>query len=120
MAKERSPYLVQKEPKERIRGMRAYDPEQVYRYLFDNSDRYGIIIYTQKDLAEAIKIQRETLNYFYQDFLAIGLLEKVSRAKFKVMVHPDEFEWTDEVYDTLSRLRKRHQYAYKEKNIEGE
>ena len=117
--REFSPFLSKLEPKEKQLGSRTYDPRQLYQYIFDNSDRYGIIVYTQKELAEAIRIQRETMNYFFKDFIEMGMIEKVNKNTFKVLVDPNEFEWTEEVYNRLSELRKTHQTYYR-KQQQGE
>lgn len=117
--REFSPYLSELQPKEKSQvGKRTYDPRQLYQYLFDNSDRYGIIVYTQKELADAIRVQRETINYIIKDFIEMGFMEKIGRSTFKVLIKPEDIEWTEEVYNRLSELRKTHQTYYRKQKKE--
>jgi hypothetical protein len=119
--REFSPYLSKLPKRDKsTKGSRSYDPRQVYQYIFDNSDRYGIIVYTQFELADAIKIQRETMNYFFLDFMTLGFIEKINKKTFKVLRDPKTIEWTDELMDELERLRKTHQTYYRRKNKQGE
>lgn len=115
-----SPFLSEMPAEKKQPGRKTYDPKQIFQYLFDNSDRYGIIVYTQKELADAIRVHRETMNYIYQDFMQIGLLEKVDKKTFRILQEPDKFEWTEEVYDRLAELRKTHQTYYRRKQQQGE
>jgi hypothetical protein len=120
MPREYSPFLSELQPTEKTTGKRTYDPKQIYQYLFDNTDRYGIIIYTQAELAEAIKIRYETMNYIISDFISVGFIEKVNKKTFRILQHPDKIEWTEELYKRLSELRKTHQTYYRRKNKQGE
>ena len=103
------------EPKQKTVGMRAYDPRQIFQYAFDNTDRYGVVLYSLRELAEAIDIRRETMEHYFKDFQDMGWIEKFSRASYRILVKPDEIEWTDQVYERLAELRKWHQQAYRKK-----
>jgi|JI7StandDraft_1071085.scaffolds.fasta_scaffold254329_2 hypothetical protein len=102
-------------PTKEGKGRRGYNPEQIYQYLYDNIDRTGVIMYTQKDMAEAIDMSREAIGNFYKDFETLGFLEKVDRWNFKVLYKPEEIVWDRELYDRFFQLRKRHQPAYTNK-----
>lgn len=107
-------------PPKKSKGRRGYSPEQIYRYLYENIDRTGIISYTQKEMAEAINMSREGLGNFYQDFTTLGLLEKVDRWNFKVLYKPEDVDWSEEFYEKFFALRKRHQPAMYGKIDKGE
>lgn len=122
MKKNKQSKLLDKGREKDTKGRRGYDPSQIYMYLYANIDRYGVIAHTQKEMAEAIQMSKESMGNFYQDFLALGLIEKVSNREFKVLVKPDEINW-DEIYEDFLKLRKRHQpaaYGKQEENNEGE
>lgn len=109
-----SPYLDLVEPEVETVGQRAYDPQQIYMYLFDNVDRNMVLLYSQKELAEAISMSREVLNYFIRDAIDLGWIEKESKS-FKLIKRPDEIEWTKELYAKLTMLRRWHQPYFRKK-----
>jgi hypothetical protein len=109
-----SPYIDLLEPEAYTSGQKPYDSQQIYMYLFDNVDRNMVLLYSQKELAEAIGIARESLNYFIRDAIDLGWIEKESKS-FKLVKRPDEIEWTKELYAKLGMLRRWHQPYFRKK-----
>lgn len=116
--KKLSPYLDLLEPGENVTGQRGYDPKQLYQYLFDNVDRNMVLLYTQRELAEAIEMSREALNYFMVDIADLGWLEKEGK-KWRMVKTPNEIEWNKETYNKLLMLKRWHQPYYR-KQYEAE
>ena len=101
------------------RGARAYDREAIYRFMFDNSDRYGIIRYKQPELARMLDVTKQFITYTMQDFVAMRMLVKHGRDNFECMVDPDAFDWGITFQEKQSELRKSHQSYYKNKSKEN-
>lgn len=95
-------------------GRRSYEPSHIYRYLFDNTDQNGVLLYTLNELARVAKVDYHTFSYLISDFEEVGLVEKMDR-QFKFKVHPSQIEWNDELYEQLDELKKRHFSSYKKK-----
>lgn len=112
--KKQSKYLDLGPKKDRA-GRRGYDPEQILQYLYENTDRIGVIIYSQKDMADAIDMSRESMGNFYMDFQTLGFIEKIDARNFQFIVNPKDVIWDEELYETFFALRKRHQPAYNNK-----
>lgn len=99
------------------RGVRPYNREQIYQWLYDHSDSRGIIIYQQKEVAQKIDINYQAVCQIYKDFCDIGYLKKYGKF-FEVVHHPDELDWSAELEEELSRVRKQHQKYYDHKQGE--
>ena len=97
------------------RGARAYDREAIYRFMFDNSDKFGIIRYKQPELARMLDVTKQFITYTMGDFVTMGMLVKHGRDQFECMVDPETFDWGVAFQEKQSELRKRHQSYYKNK-----
>lgn len=91
------------------RGFRPYSRQEIYQWLYDNSDIRGIVIYSQKEVAEKLGIGYQNISTIYSDFVKIGFMKKHSAREFEVVHHADEVEWTEEILEKLSEIRKVHQ-----------
>lgn len=102
------------------RGKPAYDREQIYRWLYENSDHRGIIIYNQREVAKRIDINYQNVCNIYSDFVRSGHLAKHGNF-FEVVYDPDDLDWSLEFQKEQSAIRKRHQiqYNYQEGEING-
>jgi hypothetical protein len=114
----KSPFFDEEDP-DPNGGVTGYRRDQIYRYLFDNTDRYGIIVYSIIDLARAAQVDRHRLGFIFKEFVEMGLMDKVGK-KYRCLVDPDEYDWGEEFLAESKRIRKKFQYYYKQKEKEKE
>ena len=107
--------VIDREPGRGKRGARPYSREQVYRWLYTNSDSRGIVIFSQREVAKKLEIGYQNVCNMYSDFIRTGYINKHSRTDFEIIYDPDDLEWDDEVLEELSRARKIHQFEYRQK-----
>ena len=96
------------------RGRRPYEPSHIYRFLFDNTDKHGVVLYTLKELARTAIIDVNVLKYHISDMKKLGYITDHGRG-YRLLKTPSEIEWNDELYDKLDELRKTHFSRYKKK-----
>ena len=88
------------------RGVRPYDREAIYLWLYEHSDRRGIIIFKQRLVAEKLGIPYQTLCNIYNDFIKIGFIIKHGPSQFEVVFHPEEIDWGIEFKEKQFEIRK--------------
>jgi hypothetical protein len=94
------------------RGRGSYNTEQIYRWLYTNSDYNGFVIYTQTEVARLIGIPYQTLSTIYSDFITIGYMKKINSRTFEIVHDPDDLEWDEAYLKKMSGLRKQYQTTY--------
>ena len=70
-----------------------HDREQIYRSLWERTNRNGILLKTQTEVAKEIGIPYQKLSQIITEFIQDGRVRKYKH-KFQFM-DPDLFEWTD-------------------------
>lgn len=100
--KSKSPYIGLREGSARP----FYEPSQMYEFLFDNTDRHGVLLYSIRDLARAAMIGRTGLQFFIIDMKKLGYIEDHGHKGSRLLYKPSEIEWTDELYAELKVFRK--------------
>lgn len=68
-----------------------HDREAIYRVLYQNADRSGVIIPTQLEMAKILGIPYQRLSTIYKEFILTGRMKKY-RHTFQVF-NPDLFNW---------------------------
>lgn len=91
------------------RGQRPYRRDQIYQWLYDNSDSRGIVIYNQRQVAELLDIGYQNICQIYNDFIEVGYIIKHNKKCFEIVHDPDDLDWSMDFQDELSRIRKVHQ-----------
>lgn len=110
-----TPYFTRKNKKGSL-GPGFYDPKEIYNYLFTNTDKYGILVYSVKSLAEAVKLTQPYLTNLANNFVAAGLIEKTPPKTWRLLYKPDEIDWENEEFqELLAELRASVQYKNKQK-----
>ena len=89
---------------------RMYDKEFLYRMFHDHSDRNGVLLLTQQDLAAEADIPYQKVNAIINEFIEAGFMAKSgknrSTRKFRVLYHPDDCDW-DAFYDYIKSLNRK-------------
>jgi sugar-specific transcriptional regulator TrmB len=67
--------------------------EEVYRKIWQFTDRHGMIQKTQRELAEILGLPYQRVCVIFSDLQRMGLVKK-HRSKFQMMRAPDAVEWT--------------------------
>jgi len=87
------------------RGQKPYRVDQIYQWLYENSDSRGIVIYGQREIAQLIDITYQSICTILQGLVKIGYLKKHDD-RFEVVYDPDDIVWTDEVKMKLHEIRR--------------
>lgn len=91
---------------------KLYDREQIYRWLWDNSDSRGFIVYPKREVAERLEIERKMMYNIFNEFVYTGHLKvhgSGRNQKFECMWHPDLCDWSDRYYEVLVTLFKHRE-----------
>lgn len=108
--------IIDREPLiEGQKGQRPYNREQIYRWLYENSDHRGIIVFSQQDISKKLEIGYQNLSTIFSDFVATGHLRKHGW-QFEVMYDPDDLDWGDKFKAAQAEVRKTHQHSKGDKN----
>lgn len=108
--KHKSPYIGLSERDSGAR--RAYEPSHIYRFLFDNTDRHGVLLYGIMELADTAVVHRHLITRFIADMKTLGYMEDF-HGKPRLLFKPSEIEWNEELYQKLDELRKTHFTSYR-------
>ena len=93
------------------RGVRPYNREQIYRWLYEHSDHRGIVIFSQRDVAKQLEIGYQNICNIYHDFVETGHMIKYGKF-YEIVYDPDELDWGESFRQTQSAIRKEHQVYY--------
>lgn len=100
------------------RGMHLYNRQEIYEWLYKNSDSRGMVVMTQKQVAERLGIRYQLISQIYSEFIAIGYIVKHGHhkngAKFEIVHHPDELDWGDEFTEKIFAARQEYKNRNKE------
>lgn len=77
--------------------------EQVYRDLWEHTDRQGVITPTQLEMAKILSLPYQTLSVIYSEFQGTGRMRKQGHS-FQVQ-DPDKFEWGAEFQAERKKVR---------------
>lgn len=91
---------------------KLYDREQIYRWLWDHSDRRGIVVFSKKEVAEKLEIERKMMYNIFREFVYTGHLKEHGSGvnqKFECMWHPDLCDWSEKYYEVLVTLFKHRE-----------
>lgn len=102
-----STVVGQEEPLPGVRGRRAYDREHIYRWLYENSDHRGIVVYTQRAIATKLEISYQTLSEIFTDFCETGHLKKHG-LQFEVVYDPDDLDWGEKFKKAQVIVRSKY------------
>ena len=76
---------------------RLYDKEFLYRLFHEHSDRNGVLLLTQQELAKEADIPYQQVCTVMKEFIEAGYMSKAgqnrSTRKFSVLYHPDDVDW---------------------------
>lgn len=101
--------VVGKSEQKHNRGQKPYDREKIYRWLYENSDSRGIVIFTQRQVSEKLDISYQSISTIYTDLIDIGYMKKHGRIYFEIIYDPDDLDWGEDFKQEQIKLRKRHQ-----------
>ena len=87
-------------------GRRPYEPKHLYQYLFDNTDRHGVVLYSLSQLANTAQVTWHKLGNFVADMKKLGYMETYGPRGVRIKVHPSKVDWEGGVYDKLDELKK--------------
>ena len=96
-------------------GVPGYRRDQIYKYLFDNTDRYGIIAYNINDLARAVEMDPSRFRTICSELVELGVMDKPSHGKWRCIVDPDKYDWGDSFLKKSKEVRKQFQSYYRNK-----
>lgn len=77
-----------------------HDRENIYRFLWENSDRHGFIRLSQQEVSKELGVSFQRLHEIYLEFIDLGRMKKFKN-RFQVR-DPDGFLW-DETYSEQAR-----------------
>ena len=69
-----------------------HDREQVYRRVWEHTDRRGMVLKSQGEMADILGIPYQRLSVIYTEFQEQGLMRKY-RHKFQALRSPDSVDW---------------------------
>jgi len=99
-------------------GMHVYNRQEVYEWLYKNSDSRGIVIMSQRKVAEKLGMRYQLISQIFSEFIAIGYIVKhgydKNGARFEIVHHPDELDWGEEFLEKIFIARKEYNNKNKE------
>jgi len=115
--KVKSSTVIDREEKaviEGSRGQRPYRIDQIYQWLYDNSDSRGIVLYNQREIAVGIDISYQYVCTILSGLVQIGYLKKYGDF-FEVVYDPEDLDWPDDVKIKLQEIRKTFEESWHKK-----
>lgn len=107
-----SSIIDREEPTPGKPGRRPYNREQIYRWLYTNSDHRGIVVFSQQDISKKLEIGYQNLSTIFTDFVTTGHLKKYGR-NYEVVFDPDDLDWGEKFRSVHAEIRKVHQHPPK-------
>lgn len=59
---------------------------RIMAYLINNADKENLVLKTQSEMAEILKISLSTLNKIINEFMQLGIISKISNGRYNLLI----------------------------------